>query len=54
MLRILLLVAFSVTTFFAFSQEIDWLTYYEKSNFTKTPGYSETINYAKRLAENSP
>lgn len=53
MLRVFLLVSFLLTTFFSFSQEMEWLTYYEKSNFTKTPSYKETIVYAKHLAEAS-
>ncbi len=32
----------------------DWLTYYEKSGFTKTPRYAETIEYCKRLDKASP
>jgi hypothetical protein len=39
----------------SFSQSRDrWLTFYEKSKFLKTPDYSETIDYCKRLAQASP
>ncbi|MFQ5754328.1 MAG: peptidase M14, partial [bacterium] len=38
----------------ALAQESDWLTYYEKSNYKKTPRYDETIAYCKRLAQASP
>lgn len=31
----------------------DWLTYYEKSNYTRTPRYKETINYCQKLANAS-
>ena len=51
--RLLLLIIFPVNTFIAVAQENEWLTYYEKSDFKKTPGYNETINYAKRLAESN-
>ena len=32
----------------------EWLTYYEKSGYTKTPRYDETIDYCKRLDAASP
>ncbi len=32
----------------------DWQTYYEKSNYLRTPRYAETIEYCKRLAAASP
>jgi murein tripeptide amidase MpaA len=32
----------------------EWKTYYEKSNYLKTPRYAETIEYCKRLAVASP
>ncbi len=38
---------------FAFGQQLVWDTYYEKSGFTKTPTYDETIRYAKLLADHS-
>jgi murein tripeptide amidase MpaA len=39
--------------FSSFAQNIDWKTYYEKSNFLETPRYKETIEYSKKLAEAS-
>jgi hypothetical protein len=36
-----------------FSQQDESLTYYEKSGYTSTPGYEETIQYAKTLANKS-
>jgi len=35
------------------AQEQDWETYYEKSDYLETPGYSETIEYCKKLAHAS-
>jgi len=35
------------------AQENEWLTYYEKSGFKETPRYAETIDYSKKLADNS-
>lgn len=32
----------------------DWQTFYEKSDYKKTPNYDQTIEYCKRLAEASP
>ena len=44
-----------VTTPFARSAQHDqWLTYYEKSGYERTPRYDETIAYCKRLAGASP
>lgn len=37
-----------------FSQEKDWLSHYEQSNFLETPRYSETIDYCMRMAKASP
>lgn len=34
----------------SFSQETDWLTFYEKSGFIETPRYAETMAYCDRLA----
>lgn len=31
-----------------------WLSYYEKSNYLKTPDYAETVAYCKRLVQASP
>ncbi|MCD4746219.1 MAG: M14 family metallopeptidase [Bacteroidales bacterium] len=36
------------------AQDSEWLTYYEKSGFKKTPRYKETIDYCKKLEKNSP
>ena len=36
------------------SQDSEWLTYYEKSNFLETPRYNETIEYSRKLADASP
>ncbi len=36
------------------SQEDPWLTYYEKSNFKRTPRYRETVEFCQRLAQASP
>ncbi len=38
----------------AFSQNNNWLTYYERSGHTKTPRYAESIEYCKRLERGSP
>jgi hypothetical protein len=35
--------------FRSFSQETDWLTYYEKSGYNETPRYAETMEFCKRL-----
>ena len=32
----------------------EWQTHAEKTNYSETPSYDETINYSKRLAEASP
>jgi hypothetical protein len=39
--------------FTSFSQEDEWITYYEKSGYTSTPGYDETIRFAQNLANQS-
>lgn len=51
---------FIITIFFfiaannSFSQvTYDWQTYFEKSNYLKTPPYEETMEYFKRLADYS-
>ncbi len=31
----------------------DWLTYYEKSNYKKTPRYEETVEFCRKLADGS-
>ena len=33
--------------------DIDWLTYYEKSDYLETPRYDESIRYSKQLANES-
>ncbi len=40
----------------AFARQVPdrWLTYYEKSGYTKTPRYEETMAYCRRLADVSP
>ncbi len=51
--KILLLVfLFSIVE--TYSQKNEWLTYYEKSGYTATPGYEETMSFCKRLAVHSP
>ena len=35
-------------------QQIDWETYYEKSDCKETPRYFETLKYCNQLANNSP
>lgn len=39
---------------FSIAQNKNWLTYYEKSGYTETPRYKETIEYCQRLAAASP
>jgi len=46
-----LLLVFFASGLFA---DENWLTYYEQSNFQKTPRYAETIQFCRRLAEASP
>lgn len=53
MKKILHTLCFSLLITSVFSQNTDWTTYYEKSNFLETPRYSETIEYSKRLADAS-
>ena len=43
---ILLFLIFSLPSF---SQEPDWLTYYEKSGYNETPHFAETMAYCNRL-----
>lgn len=45
-----LLTFFLLFFFSSFSQETDWLTYYEKSGYNETPRYAETLDYCARLA----
>lgn len=39
--------------FNSFSQQADWLTYYEISDYTATPSYKQTIQYSENLANSS-
>jgi murein tripeptide amidase MpaA len=50
------LLLFIVLTQQVFSQTIPekWLTYYEKSGYTKTPRYAETMEYCRQLEKASP
>jgi hypothetical protein len=41
-------------TFYMVAQDDNWDTFYEKSGFTATPGYDETIEYCIKLDEASP
>ncbi len=54
MKNIILSIAGFLISLGLFSQQPDWETYYEKSNFKETPRYNETIRYCKQLADNSP
>ncbi|KAF0204757.1 MAG: hypothetical protein FD170_182 [Bacteroidetes bacterium] len=47
------LILILVTISFSLSAQ-DWRTYYEQSDFKKTPGYEETIEFCNRLAASSP
>jgi hypothetical protein len=40
---------FLIFFFRSFSQETDWLTFYEKSGYNETPRYVETMAYCNRL-----
>ncbi|MBK6967383.1 MAG: M14 family metallopeptidase [Bacteroidales bacterium] len=51
MKTLLISLILSISTFL---QAQDWKTYYELSDFKKTPGYDETIAYCYRLSEASP
>jgi len=46
-------ICFILIAFTSVSQNNDWLTHYEKSNFLETPRYNETIEYSKELAVSS-
>jgi hypothetical protein len=55
----ILRVLFCLTVFAALVQaqnkvEDEWLTYFEKSNYLGTPRYKETMEYFKKLENNSP
>src|SRR6056297_3559120 len=47
----LLFMVFTSTTLLG--QTSEWKTYYEKSGYKRTPSYEKTIEYSKKLAENS-
>jgi len=51
---ILALLAFILPFQFSLAQSTDWRTYYEKSNYLRTPRYAETIDLCKRLDKTSP
>lgn len=50
----LLTTLFFFITITVFSQENNFITYYEKSDFLETANYDEVIRYSKLLAETSP
>lgn len=54
MYKIIILFIVILSTSQLFSQESEWITFYEKSGFKETPRYDATINYCIRLAEASP
>ena len=37
-----------------FGQQTDWTTYFEKHQYNGTPRYDETMEFCRRLAQNSP
>jgi len=47
------IIYFILIAFTSVSQDNEWITHYEKSNFLETPRYKETIEYSKKLAESS-
>jgi len=54
MKRIVLTFTSCLAFFILFSQQTEWLTYYEKSGLKETPRYQETIEFCKKLAAASP
>lgn len=50
----LLSLAIIVVNNLLFGQTDEWQTYFEKSNYLKSPQYDETIGYFKRIEEISP
>ncbi len=55
MIKLLLLsLAIIVVNSVIFSQTDNWQTYFEKTNYLKSPLYDETIEYFKRIDEISP
>jgi len=53
MKTIILSIVGLLASILVYSQQTDWETYYEKSNYKETPRYAETIKYCKQLANNS-
>ena len=51
--RYILCFVFILCSLDLIGQNTDWLTYYEKSGFKETPRYNETIEYFKKLADQS-
>jgi murein tripeptide amidase MpaA len=54
MKRIFLNFILATACFNVFSQNNDWLTWYERSGGTETPRYEQTILYCRNLASASP
>jgi Zinc carboxypeptidase len=50
-MKSILLFVFSVVLANAQNADTYWQTYYEKSDYKKTPSYDETIEYCKKLAD---
>jgi len=53
MKKLVSIICFILIAFMSVSQNNEWTTHYEKSNFLETPRYKETIKYSKKLAESS-
>ncbi|MFC2101586.1 M14 family metallopeptidase [Bacteroidota bacterium] len=51
--RSIVILALLFSSFFLSAQQ-EWLTYYELSGGMRTPRYTETIDYCRKLAEASP
>ncbi len=56
MLKRIVLILFFLNPLLLYSQPVpkSWLTYYERSGYTKTPRYGETMEYCRRLEKASP
>ncbi len=54
--KLLFILSIVILSQLALAQSIPekWLTYYEKSNFKKTPRYEETLQFCKELEKASP
>jgi hypothetical protein len=50
---IIIIILFPITAFLHAQQDA-WITHYEKSGFTETQSYEETIGFCQRLARHSP